>query len=655
MMEENQLEVSKAHFDDYPEIVNLFNKNKVYQFPDGKSLSAEDFDLTMKVKEVQPFYLLRQNGKLIGTSAFFKFITHECLDTDSSFSGFLLIDSENRGGQAISCLYRTILEQIAQLGFSNLFTEISKYNKPSLSLSRLNGFREYSQTYEDILHCRSLRSNLPKVIKTFCLSDYYGKEYDLSTFEILEEIEDSTRKETFIRTQVSKEKLSFKVQDEATLPYFLKMALFQLEIVQESGRFYLQADSLSEDIEKIQVKIGKRLARLDHKHKRLSLGLASRYFVQANIVTKQGTIAVQLERCRNQSVEKNHLLKQNFSGYRLKVSHEGSLLFCKGERVVFEDTFIMFSKPLTSTLKVKEKPNHLEIIWSYMKARIKKTISFSEDTMICRYDCNATAKDMMPKLVKQGFRIFNQEHLIEEQMTYKANRPGYYPQEHDDFLRAEVFVGESFDYEIPIEDCHVNYSPLGKASNQMQFRPLSICSPDEFAGSSYQITFSDLTLPKTQPFLDKLGYQPSSKNLLKYISQLILEQEHGYGTKRFLKNRKRYMTSQLVLAHNQLVIPYEATPKDCDHASLSFIFKIKGNLKALRFHESIPYQNKSHILESKQQLVVYDEKQDRYICFACKDGVFYSYKENNSLKIRCVFDTSLTHAVNVRITEYKRS
>ncbi|WP_093815868.1 cylE protein [Streptococcus sp. 45] len=655
MMEENQLEVFRAQFDDYPEIINLFNKNKVYQFPDGKPLSVEDFDLTMKVKEVEPFFLLRQQKKLIGTSAFFKFITHECLDVDSSFSGFLLIDSENRGGQAISYLYRTILERIAQLGFSNLFTEISKYNKPSLSLSRLNGFREYSQTYEDILHCRSLRSNLPKVIKTFCLSDYYGKEYDLSTFEILEEIEDSTRKETFIRTQISKEELSFKVQDEATLPYFLKMALFQLEIVQESGRFYLQVDSLSEDIEKIQVKIGKRLARLDRKHKRLSLGLASRYFVQANIVTKQGTIAVQLERCRNQSVGKNHLLKQNFSGYRLKVSHEGSLLFCKGERVVFEDTFIMFSKPLTLTFKVKEKPNHLEIIWSYKKARIKKTISFSEDTMICRYDCNATAKDMMPQLIKQGFRIFNQEHLIKEQTTYKANRPGYYPQEHDDFLRAEAFVGESFDYEIPSEDCHVHYSPLGKASNQMQFRPLSICSPDEFAGSSYQITFSDLTLPKTQPFFDKLGYQPSSKNLLKYISQLTLEQEHGYGTKRFLKNRKSYATSRLVLAHNQLVIPYKAIPKDCDYASLSFTFKIKGNLKALRFHESIPYQNKSHILESKQQLVVYDEKQDRYICFACKDGVFYSYKENNSLKIRCVFDTSLTHAVNVRITEYKRS
>lgn len=55
-MEENHLEVSKAHFDDYPEIVNLFNKNKIYQFPNGRPLTTEDFDLTMKVKEVQPFF-----------------------------------------------------------------------------------------------------------------------------------------------------------------------------------------------------------------------------------------------------------------------------------------------------------------------------------------------------------------------------------------------------------------------------------------------------------------------------------------------------------------------------------------------------------------------------------------------------------------------
>lgn len=655
MMEENQLEVSKAHFDDYPEIVNLFNKNKVYQFPDGRPLTTEDFDLTMKVKEVQPFFLLRQNGKLIGTSAFFKFITHECLDTDSSFSGFLLIDSENRGGQAISYLYRTILEQIAQLGFSNLFTEISKYNKPSLSLSRLNGFREYSQTYEDILHCRSLRSNLPKVIKTFCLSDYYGKIYDISTFEILEEVEEIAKQETLIRIQISDEELVFKIQDQADLPYFLKMDLFQLAIVKENNRYYLEANFFSNDIEKIQAKIGNRFVNLTSKRCRCVLGKHQiSYRVQASIITKHGTIAVQLERHSHQKKGVTQLLKHSFQGYQLKVSPEGDLLFYKGQRVIFADTFIMFSKPLESTYKIIEKRDGFDIIWSYKGARICKKIRIDGHQMTCSYLCNNKVEAMLPALLKQGFRIFCQEQLLKDGNRYMANRPGYYPLEHDDFLRASQFVKEVFEYDIPSENCHIRYQPLAKASNQMQFRPLSICKGSELNGASYQLELWEMGLNK-ESYFDKEIYQVSHKELLKYISQPRLEEEFGYGTKRLIKNRKKFAIDKLVFAHNQIVLPEEAIPQNCKQVSLSFTLKMKGNLEQLRFHERIPYQNKAHILENQKQLVIYDKKQDRYIQLFCPDGIFYSYKENSSLKIRCVFDTKVSHAINMRLTEYKRS
>ena len=166
MNKDSKLKISEATLKDYEEIVELYNKNQVYQFSNGVPLSVRDLDLTMKIKEVSNLFLLKDHDKLIGTSAFFKFITHECLDKDSSFSGYLLIDSKNRSGQAISFLYKNILERITQLGFSNLYTEISKYNKPSLSLSKLNGFKEYHETYEDFLHHRSLRSNLPKLMRT---------------------------------------------------------------------------------------------------------------------------------------------------------------------------------------------------------------------------------------------------------------------------------------------------------------------------------------------------------------------------------------------------------------------------------------------------------------------------------------------------------
>lgn len=657
MTEDNHLEIVQACPADYPEIVRLFNKNHVYQFPDEQPLTVEDFDLTMKIKEVKQFFLLRQNGKLIGTSAFFKFITHECLDLDSSFSGFLLIDSESRSGQAITFLYKTILEQITQLGFSNLFTEISKYNKPSLSLSRLNGFHEYSQTYEDILHCRSLRSNLPKVIKTFCLSDYHGKSYDLSTFEILEEVEDANIKETFLKTRISDEIICFKVQDEASLPYFLKMDLFQLAVVKENGRYYLQADFFSEDVEKIQAKVGNhRFVTLTKNHPRCALrGYTHRHKVGANIITRHGTISVQLENYISQGHGKNHQLHRVFQGYDLKISPEGSLLFCRDEKVIFEDTFIIFSQPLEAIFKIKEKANGLDISWRYQGAHICKKIRFDDNRVSCTYTCNTKAQAMMPEIVKQGFKIFCQEQLLKDGECYLANRPGFYPLEHDDFLRQSLFNRDCFEYVIPSEDCQIFYQPLGKASNQMQFRPLSICPSSQLQQQSYYFTMTRRDFSADSTCFDGTIYQKTDKNLLKYLSQLELEDEFGYGTKRPLAGRRKYSINSLVLAHNQVVLPEVFIPKNSKQASISFAFKIRGNLSQLRFNEQIFYQNKSHILENQQQLVIYDEKQDRYLQFSCPAGVFYSYKENNTLKIRCVFDTTASHAINVRLTEYKRS
>ncbi|HBC90455.1 MAG TPA: cylE protein, partial [Lactococcus sp.] len=60
--------------EDIPQIVDLFNKNKVYQFQNGAPVTLEDFCLTLAIKETSHFYVLEKNGKIIGTTAFFKFI-----------------------------------------------------------------------------------------------------------------------------------------------------------------------------------------------------------------------------------------------------------------------------------------------------------------------------------------------------------------------------------------------------------------------------------------------------------------------------------------------------------------------------------------------------------------------------------------------------
>lgn len=60
--------------EDISQIVDLFNKNKVYQFQNGTPLTLADFCLTMALKETSHFYVLEKNGKIIGTTAFLKFI-----------------------------------------------------------------------------------------------------------------------------------------------------------------------------------------------------------------------------------------------------------------------------------------------------------------------------------------------------------------------------------------------------------------------------------------------------------------------------------------------------------------------------------------------------------------------------------------------------
>ena len=92
MKDNNKLMISEVAPEDYQEVIGLFNKNQVYQFSNKIPLTPLDLDLTMKIKEVTNLFLLKENNKLIGTIGFFKFITHGCLNQDSSFSGYLLID-----------------------------------------------------------------------------------------------------------------------------------------------------------------------------------------------------------------------------------------------------------------------------------------------------------------------------------------------------------------------------------------------------------------------------------------------------------------------------------------------------------------------------------------------------------------------------------
>lgn len=280
--------------------------------------------------------------------------------------------------------------------------------------------------------------------------------------------------------------------------------------------------------------------------------------------------------------------------------------------------------------------------------------------MICSYDFNRKAQRLFPNLIKQGFKIHCQEYLIKDGENYLPYKPGSYPVEHDDFVRAEDFKNKIFNYYVPDERKKVQYTPIGKASNQMQFRPLSLLEKDDLNNLTYQFSISHVCFEK-----DSLGlkynlhedpiYKMTTNDLLKQIYDIRIEEEHNYGLKRSIANRKKYSTNNLILSCNQIVIPDRNFLADSDLHSISFDYKIQGEIEQVRSIGRMTYENKSYVLENRQSLLVYDIKQDRYLRFEAEDGIFYSYKENNKLKIRCIFTTKSSHTSNVSITEYRKS
>ncbi|EPT67759.1 hypothetical protein SAG0066_00715 [Streptococcus agalactiae CCUG 38383] len=164
-------------------------------------------------------------------------------------------------------------------------------------------------------------------------------------------------------------------------------------------------------------------------------------------------------------------------GYDLLISPNGSLIFEKQKRKILEDSFLIFSQPLDKN----------PIKCFYQGALIEKIMTFTSDEEItCVYKCNQKAKEMFPKLLKQTFKLHCQEQLIRDSEGYLVNVPGSYPIEHDDFLRADKFEDRQFHYYLPNEDKMISYSPPGKASNQMQFRPLCLIDTDSL---SFPLTY----------------------------------------------------------------------------------------------------------------------------------------------------------------------
>ena len=662
MMGSDRLVFLEATEDDYAGIVHLFNKNQVYQFSDGVPITVKDLELTMKIKEVSRIFVVKDAEEILGTSAFFKFSTHECLDTCSSFSGFLLIDANSRTGSVANVLYRSMIEEVSGLGLSELYAEISKYNKPSLSLSRLNGFSEFKDTYEDTLHYRLLRSNLPKVLKMFQLSrSYAGGEYDLSTFKIEGNYEDDDRRESTICAVLSGDEMEFRMQEQSSLPFYVGMDILEAGIFKEESQYVFRVRFKSDRVKKVYCIIGGQVkACLTRKRPHVPLRVRKgKISVQARVVTVGDDISLQLERAEDMQINKNMSLKRRFQGYKLVISPRGGLHFSRRGVVFLEDSFLLFSYPRDAMFKVVEREDYISISFLYKGAKIQKVIRFLDDkTISCAYYFNEKSKKLLPDLIKQVFKINSQEHFIWDGQDYLLNIPGKFPVEHEDFIRKIGFKNEIFQYYIPSEKKKISYSPIGKATNQMQFRPLSYIKKEELRNMVYQITIEDVATSEigidTNSKKDTVlsNFKLVNRDTLSNIQNIRLEQEHGLGPRRRLSNRKRLSEDRVILNYSKNTLSVKDISPVLDFFSISFEFKMDGKVENVSKH--IFYNNKSYIFENTEELLLFSTLRTRYFRFFAKNGVFYSYRENNKIMIRCGFCAESTAVANIHISEYER-
>lgn len=663
MGNKNQLSITEISEMEVSDIVALFNKNAVYQFSDKMPLTLEDFKLTMAVKEVSHFYVLKSDDKIIGTTAFFKFTVHDCLKDTSSYSGFLLIDSLYRSGTAISFLYKEVLFTIMQLNFFTLYTEISKYNKASLSLGKLNGFTKYNDSYEDIVHCISLRSVLPKIFKAFRTSDYYGKDYDLTTFKIIEEKEltETNLSASVIRTEISNEIIEYSVQQQACFPYSIKMDLFSLQLIQKDGGYQIKAEFFSTKVLKIVIKISPlkvvilkpdRAEYWFHRFKSVP-----EQVVKAKIKTVDGDILIQLA-CADSGRNNSYVhLNKRFNGYNFIVSPDGGLQFQKNNVTLMEDSFLIFSKSTKGNFSVVEEENKVIITYKQNKMTIKKTIEFSKTTLMINYYFHRIDKSTLPQYLKQGFRFYNQNYLIKDtDSMYKPYLPGVFPIEHDDFLKASTFSSKVFHYLLPEYKQEITYAaPSELAGNQMQYRPLSLLDKDQLNDFSYQIHFTNVPeeASKYKRAISEELYEVELQDEVKKLTNFLVFSEVGFGTKRMSSAIKKIESSVIDIAYPYIFIDRKKHNLFYEYLSVSFDYKLNRHTTQVIYGNKYRHENKSFIIERVNELILFDEKEETFLVFEAKNGRFYSYKENNLLKIRCVFKKERDLVDTICIKKYR--
>jgi len=654
MEKEPKYNVRQIEENDFTQLVELYNRNNEYQFPSLGRLTVADFSLTLAAKETSHFYVLEKNNKIIGTTAFYKFTVFGSLSVHNSYSGFLLIDNMHRTGSAISYLHKEILKDVAIFDFHTYLTEISKYNKASLSLSKRNGFTHYSDSYEDMFHCCSFRSMLPKILTAFRFTGNLKHKYTLNTFKLLSEMENIDY--STILTEISGEKMKYGMISNAPFPYFIQMNDFIIELLYQKGSYFLSCTFLSDNVKNVKARYGNfqhvHLTRKKPKKRLYTLPWINALTVQGSIDLKEGEINVQLSHAHKPRTYGWKYLQIQFLSYNLAVNlANGSLYLLKENIVVLEDTFIMASSLTNISYKVKEYKDKIIITASSKDVMVKKEIYMERNKFHIKILISKVMVESQSITGKIGLRIGSQDYLIHDGDEYLPYIPGQYPIESDDFLKQKLFNDEVHSYILVKEQMKIMYCSSVSTSNQMQFRPLSLFKFEDYIKKPiyYDVTFEPFIINYPLPLAD-LHQQKFSWSEIKDI-KVFAEETMGVVRKVFKEDA--FMMGSFEMDFEKNTITVDTYPiKNSKYVKIEFSYFSLGPVFGWKAGDFYQYNNKGPFWEMEKELLLFDKKRGRYVFVQVEQGRIYSYKENHVIKIQCITPRENTKKSFIQLTQF---
>lgn len=461
------------------EIVSLFNRNGSYQVSHNFNITKADWLLTYKAKEITDFYLVIINNKVIGCSGFFRYLVRGEASNNCLFSGYLLIDGKERTGQAVRELYQKVWKDVETLPGKIFITEINPQNRASLHLSKLNGYLETADSWEDIYNYHSLFSYMPTLLRSFYADN--SSKFDLSNSTIVNQ----NINENVITTKVKVDDnyITLKLLVGAFYPFYINIDdNILLFIEHKDGKAYLNYRLENISCKKINVVSGFILASRNLKRKRNGkIRISNNKAITTKIKIKgnENNFYLLLNRNEeNSSVFEMSDIISNITETFIKYKElsifinrdTGDLIYVddKGNKV-FIDKFGEIFTSNNKKFNIKIKNNDILITMRSKNIVIEKKISISDKIKVTYF-----VKKGNTGLLKIGLKILRQDYKIFDPIAskYKRFQPKKFPMESDDFLYSRFFKICERKYFIESLNKELIVNSNKETSNQLGYRPL---------------------------------------------------------------------------------------------------------------------------------------------------------------------------------------